>query len=143
TGANGSDGIDGPGYLATSLTSNAITLGSKTFVTQPGLAYLANDRVRISNSATNYIEGVVTAYAGITLTMTVDRFVGGGTFAVWNIGIAGDVGVTGPAGAQGIIGATGIGGAQGNTGPAGPQGLVGATGDTGAQGTAGADGANG
>ena len=39
-GADGSDGIDGPGYLATSTTQNTIGLGSKTFITQTGLAYL-------------------------------------------------------------------------------------------------------
>src|SRR5438046_1512856 len=69
TGPAGVDGFNGPGFLATSTTSIAIGTGSKTWTTQPGLAYLPNDRVRISNSATNFLEGTITAYVGISLTV--------------------------------------------------------------------------
>jgi signal peptidase I len=109
TGPTGSTGATGPGYLATSTTSVSMAIGSKTFTTQAGLAYLANDRVRVSNSSSNYMEGVVTAYTSTTLTVSVDRFVGSGTFASWNIGLAGDVGPTGNNGTNGINGTNGAG----------------------------------
>jgi signal peptidase I len=109
TGPTGPTGATGPGYLATSTTSVSMAIGSKTFTTQAGLAYLANDRVRISNSSSNYMEGVVTAYTSTTLTVSVDRFVGSGTFASWNIGLAGDVGPTGANGTNGTNGTNGAG----------------------------------
>ncbi|HNB82716.1 MAG TPA: hypothetical protein PLP14_11485, partial [Chitinophagaceae bacterium] len=110
TGATGSAGIpgaDGDGYAATSSTSLPIGLGNKSLVTQSGLAYLPNMRVRLANSASNYMEGVVTSYTGVSLAVNVDRIVGSGTFTSWNIGIAGDVGPAGATGATGPTGATG------------------------------------
>lgn len=97
----GPQGPKGEGYLATSTSSVLIGLGSKTFVTQSGLAYLPGDRVRVSNDPTHYMEGVVSSYSTTSLIVTVDRVIGAGTFAVWNIGIAGDVGDTGPTGGTG------------------------------------------
>ncbi len=94
-GPQGLTGAAGAGYIATSVSSNTIGLGSKTFVTQSGLAYLANTRVRVSNNSTNYVEGILTSYSDSTLIVNVDRVIGSGTFDVWNIGIAGDVGATG------------------------------------------------
>ncbi|MES2622472.1 MAG: hypothetical protein V4615_16595, partial [Bacteroidota bacterium] len=116
TGPAGSDGLNGPGYLATSITQLTIAGGSKTVTTQPGLAYLPNDRARIAATPSDYMEGVVTVYLGTTLTVNVDRIIGGGTFSNWNIGIAGDVGATGPQGGTGLAGAAGPMGPQGNTG---------------------------
>ncbi len=145
-GAQGPQGVQGPqgaGYTATSTTSVVIGTGSKTFTTQAGLAYLANDRVRVANSATNYVEGVVTSYSGTTLIVNVDRTVGSGTFASWNIGIAGDLGATGAVGPQGPAGAQGPQGIQGPAGAQGPQGAVGPQGAQGAQGIQGPAGAQG
>ena len=45
-GANGTNGVNGTSYGGTSLTSNTIGIGSKTFATQAGLAYTAGPRVR-------------------------------------------------------------------------------------------------
>ncbi len=95
TGAAGSTGAAGPGYLATSVTSNSISTGSKTFTTQAGLAYTVGSRARISVDENNYIEGGVTAYSGTTLTILSDYKVGSGTYSAWNINIAGDVGAAG------------------------------------------------
>ncbi|MBK7761880.1 MAG: hypothetical protein IPI46_00720 [Bacteroidetes bacterium] len=94
-GLTGAIGPQGAGYLATSTSSALISTGNKTFTTQAGLAYLPNTRVRIANSASNYMEGLVSSYSGSTMVVNVDRVVGAGTFASWNIGIAGDVGATG------------------------------------------------
>src|SRR5579862_3813931 len=104
TGVTGAQGAQGPGYLATSTSTLTLALGNQTIATQGGLAYLPNDRARVSFGPTNYMEGPVFSYAGTTLVVTVDRFVGGGTYSVWNIGIAGDVGATGPTGAPGAAG---------------------------------------
>lgn len=115
-GADGDDGDDGAGYLATSTTSVSIGTGSKSFTTQSGLAYTAGARVRTSSAAdtSNYMEGLVTAYSGTTLVANMTRESGGGTFADWNINLAGDVGATG---ATGATGSTGGAGATGATGP--------------------------
>jgi hypothetical protein len=91
-------GVVGPGYAATSVTSFAVATGSKAFTTQAGLAYTAGARVRVSSAAaptTNYMEGVVTAYSGTTLTVTVDLVGGSGTHTDWNINLAGQQGLTG------------------------------------------------
>ena len=85
------------------------------------------------------MEGVVTGYSGGVLTINVDTTSGSGTFASWNLNIAGNpgaAGATGPsgptgAGATGATGATGSPGATGATGA----GATGATGATGSPGT--------
>lgn len=41
------------------------------------------------------MEGVVTAYSGTTLTVTMDDSNGSGTFADWNINLTGESGVAG------------------------------------------------
>jgi hypothetical protein len=90
-------GTNGAGYYATSATSFAIGGGSDAFTTQAGLAYTAGARVRASSAANpaNYMEGVVTAYSGTTLTVTIDHVGGSGTHTDWNLNLAGDVGATG------------------------------------------------
>lgn len=103
-------GDQGPGYFSTSST-NTVPLadtGSIVLSVQPGLAYAPGVRIRASDQAnplTKYMEGVVTAYSGTSLTFTADRKLGAGTPASWYVNLAGDVGGTGP---------------PGTTGPAGP-----------------------
>jgi len=96
TGATGPQGQTGDGYIATSSSTNTIQLGPVSFITQLGLAYLPNDRVRISADSTDFMEGTVELYAGTLFNINVDYIVGSGTFSFWYIGIAGDVGATGP-----------------------------------------------
>jgi hypothetical protein len=94
-GDTGSQGIQGAGYACTSATSFAIGTGSKAFTTQAGLAWLPGARARISSLAgggANYMEGVVTAYSGTTLTVNVSKATGSGTDADWQISLAGDPG---------------------------------------------------
>jgi hypothetical protein len=73
-GPTGSQGPIGPGYIATSTTSITIGTGPQTFVTQAGLAYTVGARARVSSNGapTNWMEGVVTAYSGTSLTINVD-----------------------------------------------------------------------
>jgi hypothetical protein len=140
TGPTGPTGAKGTGYKATSTSSVAIGTGNLTFKTQSGLAYVTNDRVRVSNSATNFIEGTVSSYSGTSMVVSVTNTSGSGTYASWNIGIAG---LQGSNGANGVTGATGPTGATGAAGSNGTNGITGATGPTGAAGNNGATGSNG
>jgi len=103
TGPSGPTGPTGPSYIATSTTSVAIATGSTSFTTQSGLAYTVGARARSSytSTPTNYMEGLVTSYSGTTLIINVDTVGGSGTFASWNINVAGNVGSTGSNGATG------------------------------------------
>jgi hypothetical protein len=102
-------GATGPGYTATSTTNvTTCTSCSLTFITQAGLAYLPGDRVRVSwqTTPTDYVEGQVTSYSGTTLTIAADHIGGvAGTWAAWNIGIAGDPGSGGGSGVTAAPGA--------------------------------------
>ena len=141
TGATGAQGPAGASYSATSITSNTIGFGSRTFTTQIGLAYVVGSRARFANSATptNFVEGIITAYSGTTITVSADSTNGAGTFTAWDISLAGTPGFQGALGATGATGATGAGtaGATGTTGPVGVTGSNGTTGATGANGATG------
>ena len=97
TGPTGPTGPTGASYAATSLTSLTIGTGNKIFTTQAGLAYVPGaSRARASDSGgTNYVEGLVTAYSGTSLTIASDNTGGSGTIADWVISIAGDIGEPG------------------------------------------------
>ncbi len=133
TGASGPTGSSGPGYLATSATS--VTIGAAAplaFATQAGLAYLAGDYVRVVSTATPtaWIEGQVLSYAPVLSTwfLTLDPVSltnGAGTFASWNISVAGVRGATGGTGPTGSTGGTGPTGSTGGTGPTGSTGATG------------------
>jgi len=136
-GGGGGPGPPGPGYAATSTTSIAIGTGSKALTTQSGLAYSAGCRVRASHDSSNWIEGALASYTASVLTITVDLTKGSGTYATWNINLAGEEGAQGATGAIGPAGPTG---ATGATGPTGATGATGPPGSTGATGPAGAPG---
>jgi hypothetical protein len=90
-GTKGDDGAPGVGYGGTSTTSLTIGAGAQTFATQAGLAYTVGARVRLS-SGSNFMEGVLTAYAGTSMTVNVDKVGGTGTFNAWTLNIAGQPG---------------------------------------------------
>lgn len=96
-GVDGQNGTNGKSYLTGSTTSLTIGVGSKVFTTTQTsntLAWSAGARIRatdVSAPTVNYMEGVVTAYSGTTLTVSMDRIVGSGTIANWNINAVGDV----------------------------------------------------
>jgi hypothetical protein len=99
-----------------SATDFAIGVGSKAFTTQEGLAYTVGSRVRIASLAdptVDYMEGVVTAYAGTTLTILVDLAAGAGNHTDWVFSLAGE---------RGAIGAGGPAGPAGNDGQGVPVG---------------------
>lgn len=112
-------GTPGAGYGATSTTSLAnAASGSKAFTISTGKAFLAGARIRATSASTgHWMEGVVTAYASTTLTVTMDYSDGNtGTYNDWNINVAGEKGSTGATGSAGATGATGATGAAGANG---------------------------
>jgi hypothetical protein len=72
---------------ATSTTSVAIGVGSKTFAVQAGRAFQAGQAVLINESSNNANQmfGTVTAYSGTSLTVNVTATGGSGTHADWTI----------------------------------------------------------
>jgi len=96
----GTDGADGKGYDAASVTSNTIGTGSKTFTITVDKAYVVGSRMRFADSAnptTNWMEGVATAVNSGTgvVTVTIDKTLGSGTIASWNVSLAGEPGTNG------------------------------------------------
>ena len=79
-------------YSTTSTTSNAIGTGSKTFTVEASKPYQVGTPLRIADTAapsTNWIDGIVTAYSGTTLTVNAVAYAGSGTKTAWSINIGG------------------------------------------------------
>lgn len=135
----------------TSTSSISIGTGNKIFAIQDGLSFAPGQFVTavVSSNPTEYwMWGRVVGYSNKTLTIDVQAVGGEGTFASWNLWLAGiqgpqgiqgsqgqkgDTGAAGPAGPQGPAGAQGPAGPQGVAGPAGPQGPVGPAGSGGVE----------
>lgn len=95
-GTNGADGNDGntADMTRTSTDNIAIGTGSKTltYTLSNNLGWSTGTRLRFWHATNQYMEGIITVVIGTSATINVDHFVGSGTFATWNISIAGDVG---------------------------------------------------
>lgn len=93
----GTPGAAGAGYAAASATSLVTAgTGSKAFTTQTNLAYVVGSRVRATSVGSgDWMEGLVTAYSGTTLTITMDLNSGTGTHTDWSLSIAGQRGAAG------------------------------------------------
>jgi len=79
-------------YSTTSTTSNTIGTGSKTFTVEASKPYQVGTPLRIADTAapsTNWIDGIVTAYSGTTLTVNAVAYAGSGTKTAWSINIGG------------------------------------------------------
>lgn len=120
SGPQGAQGAEGLGYKATSTSSeNIISSGSFIITINPFLtAYVVGSRVRMAVDSTRWMEGVVYSYNTVNgqMGIQVDNSSGTGTFAAWNLTIAGDKGVQGNQGAIGPQGAQGNQGSQGGGG---------------------------
>ena len=107
TGSTGATGATGPAPLitGTSSTSNTLSVGSKTFATQPGIAWVLGQRVIAANGgASKSMSGEITAYDIVTgiLTINIDIIVGAvATITGWTLSITGNTGSTGPTGVGG------------------------------------------
>jgi uncharacterized protein YmfQ (DUF2313 family) len=88
----------GLGVTGTSVTSNTIGLGLKTFETQNLLEFGTNMRVRASATSNTaaWMEGSVTDYHGVSITINVEQVgTGTGTFTDWTINSLAIVGAGG------------------------------------------------
>ncbi|WP_375414617.1 hypothetical protein [uncultured Bradyrhizobium sp.] len=119
-GIQGSQGIQGPTAVISGTSASVATvgLGTKVFVTQAGIAWPVGTRLRAVNAGGDRVlVGLVTAYSGTSLTLSVDTTQGVGADNTWTIHIAGEIGQQGGTGPSGPIGPVG---------PVGPVGLPGA-----------------
>ena len=66
-------------YKTSSVTSNTITNGAKTFTVDANLAYIPLQEVLIVNSPSNHMHATVTSYSGTTLVVDVKTNTGSGT----------------------------------------------------------------
>jgi len=126
----------------TSTTLAAIGTGERVFVVDTPYSFSVSQgqrvRVSLTNSTAQWLEGVVTDYDGVNLTIESDLSKGTGSYSTWNIGIIGEPGTKGAQGPQGPTGPAGTPG--GPPGPAGPAGPAGSAGPAGPQGVDGPEG---
>ena len=87
-------GPAGSGYMAVSTSTISISLGPVSLTVPPSLAYTPGARARISaqSAPDNWVEGIVTAYSGTTLSVAVDLLGGFGAYSAWNINLTGQPG---------------------------------------------------
>jgi hypothetical protein len=124
-GVAGSYGAAGPLVSGTSNTPNTIdTVVNKSFaINETNRSFFPGTRLRatVAPPPTNvWLEGIVTAWDGATVTIDGDLASGTGAYSNWQINCAGQPGV------QGVVGPVGPQGPSG--GPAGPQGPQGTPG---------------
>ena len=70
---------------ATSDTTKTMALGSSTFTTQTGKAYITGQAILVTSisSPTNYMEGTVTSYSTNQIVINITNKVGSGTYSSW------------------------------------------------------------
>jgi hypothetical protein len=99
TGEKGAAGDPGSSdVVGTSTTSLAIGTGTKTFTiaeTDRGWGVGARLKATSDANAANFMSGLVTAYSGTTLELSVDLVGGSGTLDDWTINLAGERGAPG------------------------------------------------
>lgn len=142
TGPTGSTGIQGPGYKSTSIDSitlNTLIVGGKVSfnIIQTNVAYSVGQTIVVVADEENYLVGSISTVSSTSVTLTILKIVGTGTFVSWELNLSGEIGI------QGIRGSTGSTGSIGNTGPTGSQGITGQAGPTGSQGVTGNSGPTG
>jgi hypothetical protein len=76
-------------YSTSSITSNSISNGAKTFTVDADLAYIPLQEVLIVNDPTHHMHATVTSYSGTTLVVDVKTHTGSGTFIVWVLNLDG------------------------------------------------------
>lgn len=72
------------GWKTTSVTSNTIGVGTKTFTVGAGLNIAVNNAALVT-SGVNTMSGTVTSYSGTTLVLNITAISGSGTFTSWVI----------------------------------------------------------
>ena len=147
-GPTGPQGIQGAGYKSTS--SDSITLnslivrGKVSFnIVETNLAYSVGQTIIVNANEENYLVGSISTVTSTSVTLTILKIVGTGTFNSWVLNLSGEIGIQGITGSIGFTGNTGPTGSQGNAGQTGPTGFQGNTGNTGLTGPTGLQGSTG
>jgi hypothetical protein len=116
----------GPLIAGTSNTTNVVdaVLAKSFVINEYNRSFYPGTRLRATavGASNVWMEGIVGTWDGQTVAFTSVLASGGGTYANWQINVAGQPGVQGPIGPQGPQG--GAGGAQGPAGPPGAPGSV-------------------
>jgi len=76
-------------YKTTSVTSNTIGNGSKTFTVDANLSYIPLQEVLVIYDVSNNMHGSVTSYSGTTLIVDIKHHTGSGTYTLWSINLDG------------------------------------------------------
>ncbi len=93
-------------FTATSVTSQTVSIASKTFTTQANKNFPIGSSVTIvsdANPTTQQMQGMVTAYSGTSLTVNVLNIIGSATRTDWTIFLSGGTGPVGQIGASGTL----------------------------------------
>lgn len=77
-------------YAGTSISALTIGAGPLTLECESGLAYVVDQRVRLLHDSSNYMQGIITAYGGTTMEVTIDFKIGAGTYNSWVLSTAQD-----------------------------------------------------
>ena len=87
----------GDRYLTTSVTSNAITNGTKTFTVQTGLSYISTQDITVVYDNANHMHGTVDSYDSGTGVIVIDvsQHTGSGTYTAWTINVGGLTSING------------------------------------------------
>lgn len=115
TGNTGTPGAAGAGYGAQSTTSRAIAnTGTMTWNIGLNKAFQNGDLVKcvVPTDPTQWMKGIVSGNAAGVLSVDINEKgpASSGTFANWNIGLAGETGATGAKGDKGDTGSAGTSG---------------------------------
>ena len=76
-------------YSTSSITSNSISNGAKTFTVDADLAYIPLQEVLIVYDPSNHMHATVTSYSGTTLVVDVKTHTGSGTYTSWVLNLDG------------------------------------------------------
>ena len=76
-------------YSTSSVTSNTVSNGSKTFTVDADLAYIPLQEVLIVYNPSNHMHATVTSYSGTTLVVNVKTNTGSGTYTSWVLNLDG------------------------------------------------------
>jgi len=76
-------------YSTSSITSNTISNGAKTFTVDADLAYIPLQEVLIVYDPAHHMHATVTSYSGTTLVVNVTSHTGSGTYTSWVLNLDG------------------------------------------------------
>ena len=134
SGYSGYSGYSGLGYYGLTATgSNSLSIGSKSFTTNldaSTTAFTVGQYIRVFSTSvpSQFMEGLITAFTGTSLTVNMTYVNGVASFSNWTITNSGAVGTSGYSGYSGAVGTSGFSGSNGTNGASGISGYSGYSG---------------